>query len=93
MGAAGGRGLSLGLGWRHRVQLSRPEKSTVKRPKSVKSSMATVHSQAAEAERSGQVWRTTTLHQGQGHAAIGTIQDPSQVACDHEQARPSLGNL
>lgn len=58
--------LRLGPGWRHKVQLFKLEKSTAKRPKSLKSSMATAHSQAAEAERSGQVWRTTTLHQVKG---------------------------
>lgn len=61
MGEAGGRELRLGPGWRHRVQLSRPEKSTAKRPKSMKSSMATAHSQTAEADRSGQVWRMTMV--------------------------------
>lgn len=58
--------LRLGPGWRYKVHLFRLEKSTAKRPKSVKSSMATAHSQAAEAERSGQVWRTTTLYQVKG---------------------------
>lgn len=80
MGEAGGGGLRLEPGWRHRVQLSRPEKSTAKRPNSVKSSMAMAHSQAAEAERSSQVWRMTTLHKGQGHTATGTIQTRSWFA-------------
>ena len=76
MGEAGG-GLGLpGTGWRHRVQLSRPEKSTAKRPKRVNSSMATTHSQAAEAERSDQVCRTTTVPQGQGHSATGRVRKP-----------------
>lgn len=76
MGEAGG-GLRLGPGWRHRVQPSRQEKSTANRPKSMNSSMAMAHSQAAEAERSGQWWRMTTLHQGQGPQQAGRVREPA----------------
>ena len=47
-------------GWRHRVQLSRREKSTARRPKRMNSSMAATHSQMAETERIDQECRTTT---------------------------------
>lgn len=72
-GEAGGT-LRLGPGWRDRAQPSRLEKSTAKRPKSVNSSMATAHSQAADAERRGQVWRTTTSHRVKGHSLGGPWQ-------------------
>ena len=47
-------------GWRHRVQPSRREKSTARRPKRMNSSMAATHSQMAETERIDQECRTTT---------------------------------
>lgn len=75
MGEAGGE-LRLGPGRRLRVQPSRPEKSTANRPKSVNSSMATAHSQAAAAERSGHECRTTTSHGGQGPRHAGRTPRP-----------------